>query len=179
MAGEGADAPLDPAGAPPLPAVDADDAARAAAAEEVARAEAAARAARFAAPGLGAGAEDGGGAEALGVGADRVPMGSPPGAGGGGAHGGPDQPGMIERDEAALQALQKMYHDEDYAMDLVKQAADRLGDFQPALLVQMKVQEFSSKRIRYFQKKYLQVCYKLKNVTFYIENHHKTQRIFI
>ena len=27
---------------------------------------------------------------------------------------------MIERDEAALQALQKMYHDEDYAMDLVK-----------------------------------------------------------
>ena len=38
---------------------------------------------------------------------------------------------MIERDEAALQALQKMYHDEDYAMDLVKQAADRLGDFQP------------------------------------------------
>ena len=33
---------------------------------------------------------------------------------------------MIERDEAALQALQKMYHDEDYAMDLVKQAADRL-----------------------------------------------------
>ena len=40
---------------------------------------------------------------------------------------------MIERDEAALQALQKMYHDEDYAMDLVKQAADRLGDFQPAV----------------------------------------------
>ena len=33
---------------------------------------------------------------------------------------------MIERDEAALQALQKMYHDEDYAMDLVMQAADRL-----------------------------------------------------
>ena len=40
---------------------------------------------------------------------------------------------MIERDEAALQALQKMYHDEDYAMDLVKQAADRLGNFQPAV----------------------------------------------
>ena len=62
MAGQGADAPLDPAGAPPLPAVDADDAARAAAAEEAARAEAAERAARFAAPVLGARAEDGGGA---------------------------------------------------------------------------------------------------------------------
>ena len=134
MAGLGADAPVDPAGAPPLPAVDADDAARVA--EEAARAEAALRAARFAAPGLGAGAEDGGGAEAPGVGAEMVPMGSPPGAGGaggGGAHGGPDQPGMIERDEAALQALQKMYHDEDYAMDLVMEAATRLGDFQPAV----------------------------------------------
>ena len=52
MSGQGAAAHRDLAGAPQLPAVDAEDAARAAAAEEAARAEAAERAARFAAPGV-------------------------------------------------------------------------------------------------------------------------------
>ena len=99
--------------------------------DDAARAAAAAQAARFAQPGDGERIDDGDGAAAPGVGAARVPMMTPAGGGGGGAQAEPDQPGRIERDEAALQMLQEMFHNEDYALALVVAAANRLGDFQP------------------------------------------------